>query len=126
MNKPIPLLFLPNYINKVVEDGRPGVYVLGDDESGFVPRYVGRSDTSLKKRLMTHNHLYDHAYFIFKYVESEKEAFYTEAKWWHDCKELGLDIDNRIHPDAPNGTFLECPYCAFARDARDILLEKAG
>lgn len=125
MNKPIPLLFLPQYINRVVDD-KPGVYVLGDDENGFEPKYVGRSDTSLKNRLITHNHLYNHSYFIFKYVDDEKEAFFTEAKWWHDCKDNGMDLDNKIHPDAPNGSLLECPYCAFARDAQEVLSKKVG
>ena len=121
MNKAIPMLFLPKVVSDNIEDGRPGVYVLGDDEDGFVPKYVGRSDSSLKKRLMTHNHLYEHSYFIYKYVDNEKEAFYTESKWWHDCKAQGLVLDNRIHPDAPNGTSLECPYCAFARNAHDLI-----
>ncbi len=121
MTKPSPILFIPKYISKTIEDNRPGVYVLGDDQNGFIPKYVGRSDTSLKRRLMTHNHLYEHEYFIFKYVNNVKEAFFTEAKWWHDCQGNGYDLDNKIHPDAPNGMILECPYCAFARDATELL-----
>ena len=125
MTKSTHILFLPKYINKVLLEGKPGVYVLGDDDGGFVPKYVGRSDTSLKNRLLTHNHLYEHSYFIYRYVDNDKEAFYTEAKWWHDCLNNGLVLDNRIHPDAPNGTYLECPYCAFAREARSVIKGEA-
>ncbi|MDU2106215.1 hypothetical protein [Clostridium sp.] len=110
----VPRLFIPDVIKEVVLSNRPGVYVLGDNENGFVYRYVGRSDTCIRTRLLTHNYLYKYEYFIFRYVDNPKEAYYYESKWWHDCANMG--INNKIHPDAPSGSRLVCPYCSFANN----------
>jgi len=125
MNKAIPVAFLPPNIRKVVKGDKAGVYILGNEENGeFVPKYVGRSDYSIRHRLLTHNYMYNYEYFVFKYVRNTKEAFLTEAKWWHDCLNNELKIDNKIHPDSPNGIYIECPYCAFAKDMNELLCHK--
>ena len=123
MSNGIPILFKPKLIRNVVEKDRPGVYVLGNDENGFKPKYVGRSDYCIRNRLLTHNHLYDYDYFMFKYVDNQRDAFYLEAKWWHDCINNGVELDNMIHPDAPSGTFWTCPYCDFAKSVKDIVVD---
>lgn len=110
-----PYLFLPEVIREYVQPGRPGVYVLGDNENGFQYRYVGRSDTCLQTRLLTHNHLYRFEYFIFRYVDSPKDGFLLESKWWHDCRVQGFPLVNQIHPDAPSHSGFTCPYCDFVR-----------
>lgn len=115
MIKVTPLLFTEKNVRRYVAEDRPGVYVLGNDVNGFKPCYVGRSDRSIRRRLLTHNHLYDFEYFIFKYTKDEKEAFYGECKWWHDCNNQGAILANKIHPDSPSDNNLECPYCSFNR-----------
>lgn len=109
----IPRLFTQGVINEVIIDNKPGVYVLGNDKCGFDYKYVGRSDTSLKRRLLSHNYLYQYEYFIYTYSNSPKEAFYLECKWWHDC--MDYKIVNKIHPASPKGSKYECPYCHFAQ-----------
>lgn len=117
-----PFRMTPDVIREVVEKHRPGVYVLGHIVDGrFVFQYVGRSDYCVQTRLLTHEHLYDCSYFIFRYAKDRKEAFETESKWWHDCRNNGVVLFNRIHPDSPAGEKLRCPYCQFGRDMRMVI-----
>lgn len=107
--------FTPDSIRKAVPDGVPGVYVLGEITSdGFLPKYVGRSDTNVRKRLLTHNYLYDYSYFLIEVVSTPGQAYLNEAKWWHDCLTKDIELANKIHPDSPAGAAHECPFCTFA------------
>ncbi|MBD8522362.1 hypothetical protein [Lysinibacillus fusiformis] len=115
-----PHLFLPEVIRNVVQTDRPGVYVLGNDKNGFQNGYVGRSDTCLRRRLLTHNYLYEYEYFIFIYTKTPQQAFWLESQWWHNCQESG--ISNFIHPASPSGSGLECPYCHFAYHVKNLLV----
>ncbi|WP_170130972.1 hypothetical protein [Deinococcus yavapaiensis] len=117
----MPHVLLPQVVRRVVEPGRSGVYVLGRDERGFKPGYVGRSDTDLQRRLATHNHRDEFEYFIFRYAGSPEEAFRLECELWHAHEETASGMLNRIHPDAPSGSGLECPYCAFGKDLAALL-----
>ena len=110
----IPRLLLPHIVRDVVVPGKPGTYVLGNDKNGFVPGYIGRSETCLQTRLATHNKLYEFDYFLFRYAENTVDAFFQECEFWHACQELVMS--NRIHPAAPHGSCLECPFCHFARN----------
>lgn len=114
-----PQLFVPQVIRKVVKADCPGVYVLGNDKNGLDYGYVGRSDTCLRSRLLTHNHLYEYEYFIFTYAKNAQEAFWLESQWWHNCR--GSGVSNLIHPASPSGTGLECPYCHFASHVKNAL-----
>lgn len=58
-----PVIFLPGVVRAIVDAGRPGTYVLGTG-SDFEAGYVGRSDTCVRSRLASHNHLYRFDYFI--------------------------------------------------------------
>ena len=124
----IPYRMTPDVIRSVVQKGRPGVYILGDESGGrFVFRYVGRSDHCLQTRLLTHGLLYCCSHFIFSYTATAKEAFERESKWWHDCKNNGVPLLNVIHPDSPSGAWLTCPYCQFRDEARLYRMQsKAG
>ena len=82
---------------------RPGVYILFRTMNG-PERYVGRSDTSLKNRLITHKSKNDYKYYRFKNC-SLKEVYEWECKYWHKYQDT---IDNSYsnggsHPAAPNG-----------------------
>ena len=117
-----PYRMTPDVIRSVVRKHRTGVYILGDDNGGqFIFRYVGRSDRCLQTRLLTHGLLYHCSYFIFLYTDTAKEAFEVESKWWHDCKNSGINLLNIIHPDSPSGMSLPCPYCQFQSGIKEIL-----
>ena len=109
------VLLLPEVIRIAVEPNRSGVYALGDVEGdAFRVGYVGRSDHCLWTRLLTHNLLYKFSYFYFQYTATCQEAYYLESKWWHQCLDFGVLLQNKIHPDSPVNTAVACPYCQFA------------
>ena len=115
-------LFLPEIIRMLVDKGKAGVYALGevvDDE--FFIGYVGRSDTCLRTRLLSHNYLYDFSYFYFQYAETPANAYAKEAGLWHSCVDYGIPIRNRIHPDSPVDAHLKCPYCLSAKMIKQSL-----
>ena len=117
-----PYRFTPDVIRQIIPEGCIGVYALGDVANGqFTIKYVGRSDHSLRRRLLTHNLMYEFSYFIFTTVSTTQEGFELESRWWHDCKLAGLPMENRIHPDAPSGQKMKCPYCDFANNIRRFL-----
>lgn len=104
-----------------------GNYWLGvlDDEGDFRVVYIGRSDDRLNERLCDHvdgiaagNELQDYndqqIYFSFSYAKDAKDAYYQECEDYHrfDDGESGEGcFKNKIHPDSPDNTGLECPYC---------------
>ena len=118
----------PDVIRSVVQEHRPGVYILGDANNGhFIFKYVGRSDRCLQTRLLTHELLYRLPYFIFSYTDTARRAFELESKWWHDCKNNGVHLLNIIHPDSPSGEKHSCPYCQFQSGVKEYLPQlKAG
>lgn len=72
--KTTPYRMTPDVIRNEVIKGIPGAYVLGDMEDGeFRFKYVGRSDSCLQTRLLTHDYLYEYSYFIFAYTADAKK-----------------------------------------------------
>ena len=115
-------LLLPEVIRETVDKGKAGVYTLGEVVDGtFVVGYVGRSDTCLQTRLLSHNHLYEFSYFCFQYAQSPTEAYIKESELWHTCVDFGIPIINKIHPDSPAKAGLECPYCQSGRSIMQSL-----
>lgn len=100
-------------INIVVPENIIGNYALGYMNNNiFIVKYVGRSDTDLKKRIT--DHIGEKTYYThFKYVEKQtpKEAFLHECKNYHDFHGVEGRLDNKEHPDKPNGIMIACPYC---------------
>jgi len=98
-------------IQSKVDSEKIGNYALGktDDKGDFYPKYVGRSDSDLQgeltSRLQDKDH---HSKFKFSYADSKKEAFEKECKNYHDFEK---SLENKIHPDSPNGMNLKCPVC---------------
>lgn len=118
----IPFRMTPDVIRAEVIKGIPGVYVLGDVEEGeFKFKYVGRSDSCLQTRLLTHDYLYEYPYFVFAYVKDAKKAFELESKWWHDCYNNKVSLRNQIHPDSPSNQLLYCPYCQFGNNLKNSI-----
>lgn len=84
-----------------------GIYFLGNLNNGrFEIGYVGRSDSSLKKRLLSHNHKDKFTFFAFKTVKTKREAFLLETEYWYLSKNSML---NKIHPDVPKYLIIEHP-----------------
>lgn len=117
----LPRLFVPSVIRWVVAPGYPGVYILGNDLDGFIPGYVGRSDSCLQKRLLTHNYGGEFEYFVFRYARSVKEAYHLECQFWHVYSLKQVDLLNFRHPAAPPQSQLVCPYCHFAQHVTKLL-----
>ena len=101
-------------INAVSDEIVYGNYQFGvikDEE--FVPKYIGRSDSGLKKeirqqwtnKVVNGNKRYTH--FRYKEAVSVKAAYEQECKDFHNYDGL----DNIYHPDVPDGTDYKCPIC---------------
>jgi hypothetical protein len=96
-------------IDRVVTRTSPGAYALGyiGDDGGFVPKYVGRSDNNINKRLKDWVGS-KYSKFKFDYYDSPKAAFEKECNLYHDWKE---QLDNEQHPDRPEDANWKCPRC---------------
>jgi hypothetical protein len=95
-------------IDEKVTKTSAGAYALGylNDKKLFVPKYVGRSDDDINGRLK--DWVGKYAYFKFEYYDSAKAAFEKECNLYHDWKS---QLDNKLHPDRPEGTNWKCPRC---------------
>lgn len=98
---------------KVRVDARKiGNYALGyESESsnkGFMPKYVGRSETDLKKELSAklRTRSPNRKKFMFSYCTTSREAFEKECKNYHDFRS---QLENENHPPRPEGTNYPCP-----------------
>jgi len=99
-------------IDEVVTRTSPGNYALGYvSNSTFHVRYVGRSDTDVNSRLKSWVGK-DSRYkqFKYSYATSSKEAFEKECKNYHDSGG-SESLDNKDHPQRPEGTNWKCPIC---------------
>lgn len=95
-------------IDVVVTQTKAGVYALDKTTTpGFKISYVGRADDDLNKRLK--NWVGEYKYFKFEYATSPKDAYEKECELWHDSGGAEGKLDNKIHPDCPNGTNWKCP-----------------
>jgi hypothetical protein len=92
-----------------------GNYALGFQRNNqFVPKYVGRSDTDLNKRLK--DHVGEYQRFKFSTTTSAVAAWKKECKNYHDWRS---QIGNKIHPARPEGKSKEkypCPARSSCKD----------
>lgn len=89
-----------------------GNYWLGHFSAtgSFVVRYIGRSDTCLKRRLSQHAAKGKYEAYVFRPSEQIKESFDIECREWHLLKSID-QLDNIIHPDSPTRLPYKCNYC---------------
>jgi hypothetical protein len=95
-------------IDRKIEVGSIGNYALGfiNENDHFIPKYVGRSDDDLNSRLK--DWVPKYSKFKFSTATTKKRAFEEECRNYHDFIK---QLDNKIHPDRPDGTDWSCPYC---------------
>lgn len=95
------------HIDDLVYDVRlgrePGVYLFYRTYVG-PPRYVGRSDTDLHRRMRNRPYVY----YQFKPCASPADAYRWECLYYHRYYDT---LDNRIHPARPAAERAICPIC---------------
>jgi hypothetical protein len=106
-----PYKFDNETIDREVVGISPGAYALGHLEPGtFYVHYVGRSDDNVNARLK--GHLGEkYTDFEFRLLDSPEEAFEKECNLWHDFLGPEGRLDNKVHPDRPEGKDWKCPRC---------------
>lgn len=96
----------PTTIRALVPRRIPGTYLL---LAGSRPIYVGRSDTCLRTRLASHNHLNKASHVLWEPAPTPAAAFALEAFWFHKHSDSLL---NKAHPASPKGQRMKCPFCS--------------
>ena len=95
-------------VRALVPKNATGVYFLANKENGkFVLKYVGRSDTKLRNRLLQHAKEGKYSYFSFVLTRTIFDAFRIECREYHNA----VNLDNKIHPRKPKNLDYKCPYC---------------
>ncbi len=90
-------------------EGWPGVYLLANTPDGVV-RYVGRSDTSVRARLLQHAAHSRYSFFLVEHIRDPVDAFLRECGLYHYYTS---SIENEIHPRRPVGCSDACPRCSY-------------
>ena len=106
-----PFQLTDSEVNRQITSTSPGNYGLGymKEDGTFIVEYVGRSDDDVKNRLHDWTGT-KYKKFKFSYASSAKEAFEKECRNYHDF-DGNKKLDNKVHPDRPNGTNLKCLIC---------------
>jgi ribosomal protein L40E len=97
-------------INEEVGTRSPGVYALGRKQNKTLHvRYFGRSDSDLNAQLKKHIGQYDS--FKFDYSDTPEAAFTKECELYHDFRGPEGKLDNKNHPERPQGMMWLCQKC---------------
>lgn len=112
LNMDGPFKYNKDTINELIPNGAIGNYALGHiEDNAFIVEYVGRSDENLLTRIPHSIGKYTH--FKVSLASSPFEAYQKECTNWHDFGGEDGYLDNKIHPDKPDGIKLAfCPICA--------------
>jgi len=99
-----------------------GTYFLGhfEPDGTFVVRYIGRSLTCLRERLLHHASMTSYAAFKFHPWNSVIETYQMECLYYHHYLD---QIDNKRHPDSPRHIAMDCRYCKTAPLSRQAKIE---
>lgn len=92
-------------IRALLPENAIGAYVLWEDSQ---PIYTGRSDTSLRCRLIKHSRVFEDAYFHVRHQSLRVSGFDLECSVYHA---LGSTIRNQIHPRRPGFAADDCIFC---------------
>jgi hypothetical protein len=112
-----PLRLIAEVVQASLPTDQIGFYRLGYLRDGhFEVGYFGRSDTSLRRRLLQHCQNAPETHFTCLPTSTILEAFRLECGEWH----LGRPgVRNKIHPDAPKLLGYSCPYCELS-ESREL------
>lgn len=103
-----PYLYGSASIDAQVRHRTIGNYALGNMRAdGFIPYYVGRSDTDLNQELKSYIGEKMYSHFMFSYAASAREAYQKECKNYH---EFVRQLTNEAHPAKPAGASYSCPF----------------
>lgn len=103
--------FVPWMVRCLIPKGYIGSYQLFRREGERVDLvYVGRSDTDLQHRLLTHPYARKAHYFTYDVHWTKEQAFLVECANYHAAT---VQLLNKIHPAAPSNSPLKCPFCHF-------------
>lgn len=109
-------LLRPWLIRALIPHGVLGTYVLW---SPTAPVYVGRSDTSLRRRLLEHARVWPDIFFTYDVAHSPEDAYAMECSLFHA---LGDGTTNVDHPRRFTFADTGCDFCldtvAQIREAR--------
>lgn len=101
--------FVPWLIRALIPKGCRGTYVLYTrKENTIEPVYIGRSDTDLQRRLLSHPYLETADFFEYYTFDTIEKTFISEAALYHCFEGMLL---NHIHPSKPANSKLQCPFC---------------
>ena len=106
-----PFEFDKATIMRKVAQNSIGNFALGylkESTGGFVPKYVGRSDSDVREELLAKLETKSRTRqnFEFDYANSVKAAFDMECENYHDFRK---QLENEIHPRRPEGKDYPCP-----------------
>ena len=101
-----PYVLSEDEVSRRVDASKMGYYALLNRND--VVKYVGRSDSDLRDRLMSHARLGKYAKFKFEYETSQRLNFEHECNLYHYHFDT---LDNKNHPDRPEGKDWKCPRC---------------
>lgn len=100
---------VPWLVRALIPPGQIGSYTLYQ-RTGTQAQvsYVGRSDTDLQRRLLTHAQRRIGAYFEFDVHKTREQAYTAESAAYHA---LQGETSNCVHPATPAGAAMVCPFC---------------
>jgi hypothetical protein len=86
---------IPETVRNQLMGKEKGVYFLGNfKENEFYVCYVGRSETSLRRRLLEHSRNGRYKFFSYKIVQTKKSTFSEEDLAFNSF----WGLDNKISP----------------------------
>jgi len=104
---------LKEIVEKIIPKHATGAYFLGLEQNReFLIRYIGRSDTRLRMRLLSHVKNSKYSHFSFIKTDTIQQAFEIECREWHNA----IELDNKIHPKKPKNLNYKCPYCVIRKE----------
>jgi hypothetical protein len=99
----------PWLIRALIPAAHIGTYALFKYASkGIKLIYIGRSDTCLRRRLISHAQRNRAEYFDYDIQWTPQKAFIAECAAYHA---LAHTTTNVIHPASPRRLAMRCPFC---------------
>ncbi|MFB4293447.1 GIY-YIG nuclease family protein [Nonomuraea sp. ATR24] len=95
----------PWLIRALIPEGVMGSYVLWGPAA---PVYVGRSETSLRRRLIEHSQNWPNSFFTYDVAFTAQNAYTMECSLFHALGDRTTNVD---HPQRSAASDPGCPFC---------------